>query len=177
MDRGWHRHWGDRLADVLGAVAVAAGWGGSALLLAPRFDWPAAPLGLGAAGAGLGIGWLLMRAVPAAPFVLPLAPFEAAVFEATAPDEPMVLDDPLPQAEHDSRVVQLFAPGEGPTAGEIKARIDRHLAETQRTGAALPELAAAEPASHVAAQTSFPPDATEALYAALEDIRRSLQRG
>lgn len=68
----------------------------------------------------------------------------------------LLLDDPLPAPAPDSRVVQLFADGRMPTAGQLKQRIDRHLAEAER-----------------------PPvttDASDALSEALAELRRSLRQ-
>lgn len=68
--------------------------------------------------------------------------------------EPLLLDDPLP-ASADSRVVRLFDRRAMPTPGELKSRIDDHLA----------------------APSSPPPqsDAAKALADALAELRRSLR--
>lgn len=68
---------------------------------------------------------------------------------------PLELDDVLAGIAPDSRVVQLFDPSAMPTPGQLKARIDRHL-----DGGT----------SH-----SPSPDASEALFAALADLRHSLR--
>lgn len=68
--------------------------------------------------------------------------------------DPLVLDDILGDVGSDSRVVRLFDPSAMPTPGQLKARIDRHLDE------------AASPAA--------PADATQALFEALAQLRRSL---
>jgi hypothetical protein len=68
---------------------------------------------------------------------------------------PLELDDILVEIAPDSRVVQLFDPSAMPTPGQLKARIDSHL-----DGGT----------SH-----SPPPDASEALFAALADLRHSLR--
>ena len=73
---------------------------------------------------------------------------------ARATDEALVLDDILAELGPDSRVVRLFDPAAMPTAGQLKARIDRHLAGE----------ASAASAS----------DASAALHEALADLRRSL---
>jgi len=70
---------------------------------------------------------------------------------AHAEDE-LVLDDILAALKPDSRVVQLFARDETPTAGQLKDRIDRHF-----DGAP----------PHV--------DASQALNDALAELRRSLK--
>jgi hypothetical protein len=67
-------------------------------------------------------------------------------------DEPLVLDDILAEIRPDSRVVRLFDPSAMPTPGQLKGRIDRHLDEG----------------------SAAPPDASEALFEALAELRRSL---
>jgi hypothetical protein len=71
--------------------------------------------------------------------------------------EELVLNDVLAEIKPNSRVVQLFDPNRIPTAGELKSRIDRHLGDAGRVG---------PPGSE--------PDASQALYDALADLRRSL---
>ena len=77
--------------------------------------------------------------------------------EAVATDsrdsQELVLDDALPPADPESRVVRLFDVSAMQTQGELKARIDRHLAGPQ-------------PA---------PPDAAQALFDALAALRSSLR--
>lgn len=69
----------------------------------------------------------------------------------------LLLDDPLPVPDGESRVVQLFAPGRMPTAGQLQRRIDRHIAGGDRP---LPSR----------------PDASDALGEALAELRRSLRQ-
>ena len=71
-----------------------------------------------------------------------------------APDE-LVLDDILARLGPQSRVVRLFDPLAMPTPGQLNACIEQHL------HASPPKLAA--------------PDASEALYEALNELRRSLR--
>jgi hypothetical protein len=71
-----------------------------------------------------------------------------------APDM-LELDDVLPEIEPDSRVVHLFDPAAMPTPSDLKDRIDRHLDREARHGP--------------------PPDAAQALYEALAELRRSLR--
>ena len=67
--------------------------------------------------------------------------------------EALLLEDALGPADPDSRVVRLFDPSAMPTPGELRARIDRHLAGPQ----------------------SAPPDASQALFEALAQLRSSLR--
>jgi hypothetical protein len=67
-------------------------------------------------------------------------------------DEPLELDDILAEIGPDSRVVRLFDPSAMPTPGQLRARIDRHLDEGSAAA----------------------PDASEALFEALAELRRSL---
>ena len=150
---------------------VAAAWLSAAIATA---GWiVGAPLAASSTGA-LVVGGLAYRALASLRNDnLPLRPFDlvdvvwseekpeellltAEMVAAPASDE-LVLDDVLAAVEPDSRVVQLFAAPSVPTAGELKLRIDRHLQEGRR--AALP---------------ISPPDASQALYDALADLRRSL---
>ncbi|MDV3257862.1 MAG: hypothetical protein LOX97_08815 [Sphingomonas sp.] len=73
------------------------------------------------------------------------------------------LNDPLPMVEEDARVVRLFERQE-PTPGELVTRISDFLGEAQRFPAA-----AADP------PMPCPPDASDALHAALANIRASLR--
>jgi hypothetical protein len=70
-----------------------------------------------------------------------------------ASDE-LVLEDILAELGPGSRVVRLFDPAAMPTPSQLNARIERHLGE----GSA----------------SSAPPDASQALYDALAELRRSL---
>lgn len=68
-------------------------------------------------------------AVAAEPSAL-LLRLQDVLAEASASDrlaDELLLDDALEPPASDSRVVQLFQPGSLPTAGELQARIDRHL--------------------------------------------------
>jgi hypothetical protein len=70
-----------------------------------------------------------------------------------APDE-LVLEDILAELGPESRVVRLFDPSAMPTPAQLNARIERHLGEESAPIA--------------------PPDASQALYDALAELRRSL---
>ena len=146
--------------------------------LAPLNGWPLATVVL-VAGGVFAAAFTAMRIVPAEARHLALPEFEAAVAldDVLLLDEPfldellldqplavtateavaeLLLDDPLPVTEPGSRVVQLFADGRMPTAGQLKYRIDRHLADGAR------------PAS--------PSDASDTLSEALAELRRSLRQ-
>lgn len=69
----------------------------------------------------------------------------------------LLLDDVLARLQPDSRVVQLFDPEKLPTAGELQSRIERHISNATRV-----------------APVEGRPDASQALYDALADLRRSL---
>lgn len=97
-----------------------------------------------------------------------LAPEELVLTERLNPDElvltendrvdargPLDLDDILAEMGPDSRVVRLFDPKAMPTPGQLHARIDDHLED----GTA----------------QSAPSDASQALSAALAELRRSLR--
>jgi hypothetical protein len=71
-----------------------------------------------------------------------------------ASDE-LVLDDILAELGPDSRVVRLFDPAAMPTPGQLNARIERHLRGTPSPAA--------------------PADASQALYEALSELKRSLR--
>ena len=71
----------------------------------------------------------------------------------SADSQELVLDDELAPAEPESRVVRLFDVSAMPSPGELKARIDRHLD----------------------VPSSAPPDASQALFDALAELRSSLR--
>lgn len=89
-----------------------------------------------------------------------LAPAEAASPPSASPPTPdgadeLLLDDLLESLGPESRVIRLFQSDSIPTAGELQARIDRHIR--------------CEPPQVP------PPDATQALHDALAELRRSLR--
>lgn len=146
----------DALAALL--FAAAAAFAGTSLL-----GPPAAAVG---GSAGFAVALLFLRSVKpeAARHRLPVfepakwdgpGEFEGAV-ELTE-REPLLLDDPL-IVEQDSRVVRLFAAHPLPSPGEMKARIDAHLAGKDGPGEVV----------------QLPVDASAALRDALADLRRSL---
>ena len=84
-----------------------------------------------------------------------LGAFELRTIEPQPEPEALLLDDILASLGPDSRVVRMFAPDAIPTAGQLQARIDRHIASDGRGDS--------------------DEEAREALHAALADIRRSLR--
>lgn len=132
-----------------------------------------------AAGAGIfGATWLLLKKFGGQSAAFPISNFEqapvqyelssvaelleqadvvgiverlGATEEQPVPDE-LVLDELAEAEDSDSRVVQLFQPGE--TAGEMRERIETHLRSSPRQA---------------------PPDATQELHDALAALRRSLR--
>jgi hypothetical protein len=96
-----------------------------------------------------------------ASFALTPVAFDVLELSDPLPAEPLELVDRLPDADSDSRVVQLFAPRPLPTPGELARRIEDHLGsggEEGRGGKVL-ELEV---------------DAAAALRHALGELRRSL---
>lgn len=146
------------------SLGAAVAW----LCLQLAFD----PLDAAAAGsAALGAAFAALRQVRPEPISFRLAEFEpsdlqlaellliesdrapAAAIDGRPETLELVLDDALPPAGPESRVVCLFDVSAMPTPGELKARIDQQLAGRQ----------------------SAPPDASQALFAALAELRSSLR--
>ena len=171
----------DWLVEVVGAAAPAAAAAYAAARLAPVNGWPLATAVLVGGGGVFLAAFTAMRVIPAEARHLALSDFELAVIldDALLLDEPyaetdellldqplveaatdavaeLLLDDALPKPAADSRVVQLFADGRMPTAGQLKHRIDRHLADGGRPAA--------------------PGDASDMLSEALAELRRSLRQ-
>ena len=158
-------HWADRAAELGGAGALGIGCGFSAWLL--RAMVPIAEFALvGALAVSGGIlGWLFVRMTGSSPGASALKSFELEALPVGDVDEGggLLLDDPASPLAAPSRVVRLFGGGDDalPSAGELHRRIDRHLdnhAKLDQSGL----------------QTV--PDASEALFEALADLRRSLRR-
>lgn len=146
----------------LSASAALAGAGGFALS-ALAGATPLAVAGSAAFLFALGLAVLARIDRGGAAYRLPAwtaaEPLDAG---ETGPDDEMelLLDDMIAPVADDSRVVRLFAPM--PTAGQLKDRIDRHLA--------------GQPAAAGVASTPIAtPDASEALHLALAELRRSLR--
>ena len=141
-----------------GAFGLAAAWSAAQLAVAPLFASAAGVLAYAVAFAAL-------RQVQPAPQALAIPRFEAVPLDVPAeliltdeervsPDaHELLLDDILPPADPGSRVVRLFDVSAMPTPGELKTHIDRHLAASQ----------------------SAPPDASQALFEALAQLRSSLR--
>lgn len=149
----------------LAAAALLAGASGFAVI-AVTGAWPMA-----AAAAGILFivaARLLASGGGGRRYELP--DFAAATFENRPVDEllltdeltaggpgadELLLDDILAEVGADARVVRLFDPAARPTAGQMKANIDRHL--------------------RVAGPIPAPPDASQALHLALAELRQSLR--
>lgn len=167
----------DWLAELGGASALGLGGGFAALAAAPSLGLPAAEAMVSAAAGGFVLGLAAMLAVrpeershPISALPLPPLEEEPLLLEDIA-EEPLLLDqifedcallleDRLPEPEPDSRVVHLFAAPPMPTPGQLLDRIDRHLAGPSRRGPP---------------DGPPPPDAARALFAALDDLKRSLR--
>lgn len=180
MDKAHDRGRFDWLVEIAGASAPAAAAAFAAAKLAPLNGWTLSTAVLVGFGAVFVAAFTAMRIVPAETRHLALPDFQQAVIldEALLLDEPdatldellldqplvetetqavaeLLLDDALPPPAPDSRVVQLFADGRMPTAGQLKRRIDRHLAD--------------------GGPRSAPSDASDVLSDALAELRRSLR--
>lgn len=183
MSRTHDRGQLDWLVEVMGAAAPAWAAAYAAAMLAPANGWPMATSMLVAGGGVFALAFTAMRIVPAEIRHHALPVFDTAVvlddvllldepyevIDELLLDQPLVeagceavaellLDDPLAAAAPDSRVVILFADGRMPTAGQLKSRIDRHLADGARPDT--PGDAS---------------DASDALSEALAALRRSLR--
>lgn len=165
MGRETVGHWADRAAELGGASALGVGCGVSAWLLRSFVAVPGYALAAAAVLVGGLLGWLFVRnaglAHPASS--LPRFELEPVPLGLADDDDELLLDDPVATPAAPSRVVSLFGGGESlPTAGELQSRIDRHLGSN----------AARDPSGPI-----FVPDASDALFEALADLRRSLRRG
>jgi len=147
----------DRLAELVAPAVLSGAVGWAAWSLATLI---AAVTGAVAAWA---IAYALIRRTDNDRDRLRLEAFEPApIDEAVDYVGELLLDDPLVYPTQDSRVVRLFAEAE-PTPGELVARIADFLGDPVRS-----DRATAEPR-----QSST--DASEALHAALANIRSSLR--
>jgi hypothetical protein len=148
---------------------------GAAVLLGAAASYASARAGAGpaiaaaAAGASMIGAYLVLRSIMVRPPAFALASFapvdadfeecdELLLTDADRVEtrgEELVLDDILAKLREGSRVVRLFDPAAMPSPGESTDQIGRH-ANGHRS-------------------YSEPPDASEALHAALSELRRSLQ--
>jgi len=170
----------DWLVELMGAAAPAVAAAFAAARLAPVNGWPI-DIAVLAGFCGMFVAaFAAMRAVPAEARKLALPDFDPmAGPDVLLLDQPLeeldellldrplmeaeveavaelLLEDALPAPQPDSRVVQLFAPGRMPTAGQLRDRIDRHLADGD--------------------SGSRQSDASDALSQALAELRRSLRQ-
>lgn len=171
----------DWLVEMAGAVAPALAVAFAAFKLAPLNGW-AMPIAMLIGGGGaFAAAFVTMRVIPGETRHLSLREFDAVILEdellldqpslsmldELLLDQPLVeeasrkvaellLDDALQAPAAGSRVVQLFADGRMPSAGQLKSRIDRHLADSGKVAPVA--------------------DASDALSEALAELRRSLRQ-
>lgn len=169
----------DWLVELGGSAVPAAAIAFAAWKLSPLFAIAPGAAVTGACAAGFTLSFAVMRSVAPEPRRHGLAPFAVEPIEALpellldqrfeepllleqrlVEDDALLLEDRLDEPGPASRVVRLFQPAPVPTAGELKCRIDRHLAGDRGTGEPRP---------------APPADASDALYAALAELRRSLR--
>ncbi|MEO5640428.1 MAG: hypothetical protein ABIQ98_01520 [Sphingomicrobium sp.] len=167
---GLSRHWADQAAELFGAASLGAGAGFSVWWIAPVVDLAAFPTTSAAVLAGTTIGWALVRLAPGATITpLPVS-FEQVSIEvgdgAAQARDAASLDREAPADLEESRVVRLFEPRATPTAGELQTRIEAHLGHSAQDSGR-------PPAPWDGPSTI--PDASDALHAALDDLRRSLR--
>jgi hypothetical protein len=137
------------LFDLGGASALAGAAGFAFFKLGPP---DLLPFGAAVAASLVFLAaYLLLKRIGDDPAELLLSGFAPAEILVEPEPEALLLDDILARMGPDSRVVRLFAPGEMPTAGQMKERIDQHIG---------------------AARDS---EAADALHQALADIRKSLR--
>ena len=161
MNRAQKLHVVENLAEWIAPAVLAAALAWAGL----RLGLPA-PVTAGTVLAAFSAAFLVRRRTDA-DRLTSIARFEAAAIEPEElllTDGVLLLDDPLVEPEPDSRVVRLFAPTE-PTPGELVDRITDFLGDNQR-----PVAEACEPAA-----AGRMVDASDALHAALANIRASLR--
>ncbi len=143
----------ERLIDLCGATAVAAAAGFAAFRLGPPelLPWGA----VSAACAGFVLAYGVLRTIGGKPPLFGPMRFDPQAIKFEPEPEALLLDDILANLGPDSRVVRMFEPALVPTAGQLQARIDSHIA--------------GDSGEHCG------DEASEALHAALAEIRRSLR--
>ncbi|MEO6248576.1 MAG: hypothetical protein ABIO85_08355 [Sphingomicrobium sp.] len=170
-------HWADRTVEICGATALAGGIGASAWLIAPLAGFAPASLAGSAAAIGGLVGWAIVRAAPSADAQRPLPEFHidpvANVIGAEHSADEALLDESAEQRElpEPSRVIQLFDPSIAETPGATQARIAAHLGDSSQLSAS-----EGKPPTPWHGPPAIP-DASDALHAALAEIRRSLRAG
>ena len=137
------------LFDLGGASALSGAAGFAFINLAPP-DYLPSGAAVAASLAFLA-AYAVLRRIGDEPRAMPLSAFAAAEIELEPEPEALLLDDILKSMTPDSRVVRLFAPDQLPTAGQLKARIDRHIGT-------VPDQ-----------------EAADALHQALAEIRKALR--
>jgi hypothetical protein len=175
-----HLTLGDRIAELTGAAALACGLGGSAWLLAPVPGFSSAASAAAAAAIGAFIGGGAVRAAPGNGARQALPSFDVTPIETLecGPDEEgeLLLEDKVANPPGDTQFVRLFVVSNSPTAGQLQARIEAHLCDqSSRDPKAAPTPWDGSPAIPPVIPPVIP-DASDALHAALADIRRSLRR-
>ncbi len=167
---------GDRIAELTGSAALASGLGGSAWLLAPVLGISSAVFAAAASAIGAFIGWGAVRAAPGNGTRQALPSFDVTPIETleSGPDEEceLLLQDKVATPPGDTQFVRLFVVDNSPTAGQLQARIDAHLHDQSSRD----PKTALTPWDGSPAIPPVIPDASDALHAALADIRRTLQR-
>ena len=145
---------------------AASLYGAAAAIIAYRFG---AVMAYTAASGALAAGWCFygLRSLHPVGRQFTLAPFQSVDLpealpildlteSAPAPDlNELLLEDVLAAVGTDARVVRLFDPAAMPSPGQLKARIDRHL--------------------DGGSPATAPPDASQALFDALSELRRSMR--
>ena len=163
----------DRAAEMCGALALALGGAVSAWIATPMLVEARQPVALGVAMVGGALGWLFVHGAGGRTMRLALPEFAIGALEAEAveptqseaiDDDVLILDQRVEMTQDPPRVVSLFGSDEVATPGELQRRIAAHLS-------AHPAPPVPGTAPHVV------PDASDALFEALADLRRSLRQG
>jgi hypothetical protein len=167
--------WADRVAELGGGAALAGGGGAAAWLIAPLAGVAPVVLASAVAAAGGLLGWAIVRAAPGAKIPRSMPYFHLDPVADLVADELamslLLLDEAEGQAEP-SRVVQLFDPPAADTPGAMQERIAAYLGDSVFL-AALPSGGPPAPWNGSPAIR----DASDALHAALDEIRLSLRAG
>lgn len=163
----------DRAAELCGSLALALGGAVSAWIATPMLVEARQPVAMGVAMVGGALGWLFVRGAGGGTARMALPEFmivavEPETVEPAVPkaidDEVLILDQRVDVEAAPRRVVSLFGGNEVPTPGELQRRIAVHL-----SAHSAPPVPGTAP--HAV------PDASDALFEALADLRRSLRQG